>query len=229
MDLSFSQKKEEELMIIKYLVLLFLSITLTACSVENSQKSNVQDTSIEEKESQNEKQIDAKKDELDEESKKQLVNELTQLLKEKKYLEVIKRTIHGESELEQTFFNFALAKQSIEKRNYSDAYEFLDKIKNPPKEVPKEIVEEYRKLKIKLEDYKPVAEEQIQEEPVQEEPVQITDLEIGMTKEEVLKILGEPKDINKTITANGVSEQWVYFGDRYLYFEDGILTTIQDY
>lgn len=220
-------------MIIRYLVLLFLSITLTACSVEHSQKSNVQDTSIEEKESQNkkqnEKQIDAKKDELDEESKKQLVNELTQLLKEKKYLEVIKRTIHGESELEQTFFNFALAKQSIEKKNYSDAYEFLDKIENPPKEVPKEIIDEYQKMKKDLEKYKPIEydEEMIRDEPVQKFP-QVTDLEIGMTKEEVIEIFGKPKDINRTITADSVSEQWVYSGDIYLYFKDGILTTIQD-
>lgn len=220
-------------MIIKYLVLLFLSITLTACSVEHSQKSNVQDTSIEEKESQNkkqnEKQINAKKDELDEESKKQLVNELTQLLKEKKYLEVIKRTIHGESELEQTFFNFALAKQSVEKKHYADAYEFINKIENPPKEVPKEIIDEYQKMKKDLEKYKPIEydEEMIRNEPVQKFP-QVTDLEIGMTKEEVLEIFGEPKDINRTITADSVSEQWVYSGGIYLYFEDGILTTIQD-
>ncbi|MGE8036476.1 hypothetical protein [Lysinibacillus sp. NPDC093692] len=53
---------------------------------------------------------------------------------------------------------------------------------------------------------------------------------IGMTKEQVLDTnWGEPDDINRTITASHQSEQWVYsdYG-KYLYFEDGILVTIQD-
>lgn len=50
---------------------------------------------------------------------------------------------------------------------------------------------------------------------------------IGMTKEMARESWGLPQDINRTITANGVHEQWVY-GDSYLYFDDGILTTIQD-
>ena len=55
------------------------------------------------------------------------------------------------------------------------------------------------------------------------------EVRIGMTKEEVLKEgWGRPNDINKTTTAYGVSEQWVYSGYKYLYFEDGILTAIQD-
>lgn len=54
-------------------------------------------------------------------------------------------------------------------------------------------------------------------------------VEIGMTKEEVLtEGWGRPEDVNRTTTANGTSEQWVYSGYRYLYFEDGILVTIQD-
>ncbi|WP_211147016.1 hypothetical protein [Paenibacillus dokdonensis] len=56
-----------------------------------------------------------------------------------------------------------------------------------------------------------------------------SNVSIGMTKEEVLaSTWGKPKDINKTTTANYVSEQWVYSGYRYLYFENGILTTIQN-
>lgn len=52
---------------------------------------------------------------------------------------------------------------------------------------------------------------------------------IGMTKEEVLMSnWGEPKDINKTTNAYGTSEQWVYRNNNYLYFEDGILVTIQN-
>lgn len=49
---------------------------------------------------------------------------------------------------------------------------------------------------------------------------------IGMTKEMCKLSWGEPKDINVTITSGSKSEQWVY-DDNYLYFENGILTTIQ--
>lgn len=52
-------------------------------------------------------------------------------------------------------------------------------------------------------------------------------IRIGMTDDEVLKRWGEPKDINKTITEHRIYEQWVYLNYQYLYFEDGILTTIQ--
>lgn len=51
---------------------------------------------------------------------------------------------------------------------------------------------------------------------------------IGMTKEMASESWGEPEHINRTITASGSHEQWVYSSGQYLYFDDGILTTIQD-
>lgn len=52
---------------------------------------------------------------------------------------------------------------------------------------------------------------------------------IGMTKNEVRNSTwGEPEDINKTTTRYGTSEQWCYSGYKYIYFEDGIVTSIQD-
>jgi len=52
---------------------------------------------------------------------------------------------------------------------------------------------------------------------------------IGMTKEEVKNSFwGSPQKINRTTTAYSVSEQWVYGNGRYVYFEDGIVTAIQD-
>lgn len=52
---------------------------------------------------------------------------------------------------------------------------------------------------------------------------------IGMTEEEVLaSSWGKPKDKNKTTTAYGVHEQWVYNYGRYVYFDDGIVTSIQE-
>jgi hypothetical protein len=43
---------------------------------------------------------------------------------------------------------------------------------------------------------------------------------------------GYPKDINRTVTAFGTHEQWIYekeFGKRvYLYFDNGVLESWQD-
>jgi len=51
---------------------------------------------------------------------------------------------------------------------------------------------------------------------------------IGMTKDEIRgSRWGEPDDINTTINKYGTSEQWVYNGQGYIYFEDGIVTSIQ--
>ncbi|MEG6573595.1 hypothetical protein V6C31_03455 [Caldibacillus debilis] len=54
-----------------------------------------------------------------------------------------------------------------------------------------------------------------------------SEIKIGMTEEEIIKILGEPININRTITKYGTFEQWVY-NHMYLYFKDGILYAIQD-
>lgn len=51
---------------------------------------------------------------------------------------------------------------------------------------------------------------------------------IGMSQQDVLdSSWGKPRDVNRTVSAYGVREQWVYDGG-YLYFKDGILTTIQN-
>lgn len=61
------------------------------------------------------------------------------------------------------------------------------------------------------------------------EVVKIKKPEIGMTKSEVENSTwGKPEDINKTTTAYGTREQWCYSGYKYIYFENGIVTSIQD-
>jgi hypothetical protein len=44
---------------------------------------------------------------------------------------------------------------------------------------------------------------------------------------------GRPQSINRTTTSTGVNEQWVYGGydyeNNYLYFTNGVLTTIQSH
>ncbi|MFW1807586.1 DUF4124 domain-containing protein [Acinetobacter ursingii] len=55
---------------------------------------------------------------------------------------------------------------------------------------------------------------------------------IGMTSGQAENSTwGYPDDVNKTTTASGVHEQWVYrrmYKSKYLYFQNGILTSIQD-
>lgn len=52
---------------------------------------------------------------------------------------------------------------------------------------------------------------------------------LGMTRGQARLSWGDPKSINTTIASYGVHEQWIYsvLGHRYLYFENGALTTIQ--
>lgn len=61
-------------------------------------------------------------------------------------------------------------------------------------------------------------------------------LAIGMTEEQVHAAIGFPDDINTTTSSWGTREQWVYggmignryFSPYYFYFNDGILTAIQN-
>lgn len=52
---------------------------------------------------------------------------------------------------------------------------------------------------------------------------------IGMSAQDVLdSSWGRPESVNRTTTTRGTREQWVYGGRNYLYFENGVLTTIQN-
>jgi hypothetical protein len=84
-----------------------------------------------------------------------------------------------------------------------------------------------------LEDKRKKEEERVKEEEKkrQEEKVRKKSegVRIGMTKQDVLdSSWGKPEDINRTIYSFGVHEQWCYPNYNYLYFEDGILTSIQN-
>lgn len=52
---------------------------------------------------------------------------------------------------------------------------------------------------------------------------------IGMNRIECLLSWGKPNDINTSKMDSGVHEQWVYKNRQYLYFENGILTSMQDF
>jgi hypothetical protein len=50
---------------------------------------------------------------------------------------------------------------------------------------------------------------------------------LGMTSEMAKESWGSPDKNNRTVGTWGVHEQWIY-GDTYVYFENGILTSWQD-
>jgi hypothetical protein len=51
---------------------------------------------------------------------------------------------------------------------------------------------------------------------------------IGMRREEAKRAWGKPDQINRTTTLEHVTEQWCYGIRNYLYFTDGVLTSIQN-
>jgi hypothetical protein len=56
-----------------------------------------------------------------------------------------------------------------------------------------------------------------------------TGVSIGMDRDEVIaSSWGRPQSTNRTTTASGSHEQWVYRGYNFLYFENGKLTAIQN-
>ena len=84
---------------------------------------------------------------------------------------------------------------------------------------PNEWIENYEKKKRLKKEMEEFSEEQAKK------PLPT----IGMTKDEVLESKwGKPFNINTTTTKYGVSEQWIYLDNKYLYFDDGVLTGIQE-
>lgn len=65
-------------------------------------------------------------------------------------------------------------------------------------------------------------EERICENVVDEE------VSIGMTPEQALAAWGLPTDINRTIRSGSRQEQWVYGLGTYIYFTNGVLTSMQN-
>lgn len=58
--------------------------------------------------------------------------------------------------------------------------------------------------------------------------IMLQEVWIGMTPEMAVDSRGKPLDINRTVSASGKKEQWVYGLKKYLYFENGKLTSWQD-
>ncbi|WP_433947024.1 hypothetical protein [Paenibacillus sp. SN-8-1] len=84
----------------------------------------------------------------------------------------------------------------------------------------------YIPIAIKLAEQQKVAE--VKKLEARTQKLSDSEPQIGMTQQEVESSKwGKPKKINTTITKYGKSEQWVYDNYRYVYFDDGIVSSIQ--
>lgn len=105
-------------------------------------------------------------------------------------------------------------------------YEFIKVKKQEQKEL--ERLEYENKLKLKKAEYAKLEKEYIKKYGQKTyNKLKEGYYWIGMNREMATISLGSPKDINRTVGSWGVHEQWVY-ENRYLYFENGKLTSYQN-
>jgi hypothetical protein len=119
----------------------------------------------------------------------------------------------------------ASAAAEFKAKKYAEAYDLLEfcdgLIEDGSKE--KEAYVKYRAAKIKEMDSIKLAAEKADKAERKKRGVNV-----GMTRQDAIdSSWGRPNKVNKTTTASTVREQWVYDGG-YLYFENGVLTTIQN-
>lgn len=63
--------------------------------------------------------------------------------------------------------------------------------------------------------------------PVDCELIAKRNARIGMTADQVRAAWGKPASINSSVYASGTHEQWVYGSNQYVYFENGVMTALQ--
>lgn len=125
---------------------------------------------------------------------------------------------------------------NVNKREYSEVIRSLDLVKTIPNEYAEQVTSIRKDSEEKVTHYTSISEKQEAinkknnfKADADNRTLNPLPVKIGMTREEVLtEGWGRPKEINKTTTGNYVSEQWVYKNYNYLYFDNGILTTIQN-
>ena len=107
--------------------------------------------------------------------------------------------------------------KKISEKDYSGLYSNYENLINDSDDELKALYEQFK------------AEKKAEADNKEKEKRKTEGVYIGMTKQQVLDSMwGSPEKINTTTTKYGVSEQWVYPNYNYLYFENGILTAIQN-
>ena len=72
----------------------------------------------------------------------------------------------------------------------------------------------------------PVAEQTPEQKRIQQ-AMAVGAVTAGMSAAQVRQVWGAPVRINKTVSAGGVSEQWVYSNGQYLYLTHGLVSAMQ--
>lgn len=169
-------------------------------------------------------------------------SEISKAIEEKEYEKVIYYTI-GYREVDEdsdVLYNYASSQTHKEDEEEYEMEIYLARIPTDYKGKFSELILEEKLLYATIEEWDKKYEESVEYEKSLNSRLSstnssfsstpaISEPSIGMTANEVEQSSwGYPKDTNITTTAYGVSEQWVYSDYRYIYLEDGIVTTIQE-
>ncbi|BDC55817.1 hypothetical protein EVS87_013275 [Bacillus altitudinis] len=180
------------------------------------------------------------------------------LIKNKEFDHVIKETRDLENDFKKDYYFIASAYKKLEQLkdakvsldNYDD-YTYvdamLDKVKYKNSHADLDFLQTQENNKKDIDALQNDKDDQIQENikeieeaekysaireratVIEERTNSPQSVSVGMSKEEVLiEGWGKPEGINKTQTADHTMEQWIYKGNKYLYFENGILSTISN-
>lgn len=165
--------------------------------------------------------------------------QLVALIKQEKWEEAIK--IASSISTEQDFLDFYVTSKTKFNNNTSKDFteEDITKIKEILDIIPKTYSGEFKEDIIKFKEivdskYQPYAKiKKEREDKIKGETyfyeLRNKDPHVGMSSDELIfSKWGEPKKINKTTNTYGISEQWVYGNGRYVYLDDGIVTSIQE-
>ncbi|PFO08480.1 hypothetical protein COJ85_03030 [Bacillus sp. AFS076308] len=203
-----------------YKILLFLGcgFLLSACSPQEKQTHKEVNTEVKVKPKSYTREI------TEEEQK------YIQLVINKDYDTLMKLTIGQSNEVLKDYYNIAfslkeyqeLQRSDTETNNLGAKYQYIALTLKALKYVPDEIKNQIDEVKTSANDkyqyYFQLANQETQNKKVYERTVDPQPVIIGMTSEEVLtEGWGRPSDINRTTSASGVSEQWVYPGYKYIY------------
>ncbi|QHZ48345.1 hypothetical protein [Bacillus sp. NSP9.1] len=225
----------------RLLTLMFVVTVLTACSNPNKQPEE-EKAVHQTKTTSNQKEKKIKTHKLTDKDKR-----FIRLIKDGEYDKVIKETSDLRNVFEKDYYFIASVykKEKELKETHSGTYDdysymsaMLDKVVYVENHNDLKI-EQFKEMNDKRLKSAKKEQEILDEKERKEEKNEKLDamndrtanpkeVSIGMTTEEVLtEGWGRPIDINTTVTSNGKREQWVYKGNKYLYFEDGVLTSIQ--
>ncbi|MGN7329726.1 hypothetical protein [Bacillus altitudinis] len=171
------------------------------------------------------------------------------LIKEEKFDEVISKTAELKEVFQKDYYfiasafkkNKELDGKELDVENH-DSYMYieamLDKVKYSNdhtdlkfKQFKKRNLEKIKSLETLKTENTTIDKNEIEEyernKQIEDRTLNPQSVSIGMTEEDVLlNGWGRPAKVNTNVTKSRTLKQWVYKGNKYLYFEDGILTSI---